>query len=288
MLLHHHDIDEFTATPACDFLTGCNIISNLLPFSETPYAPMTLLPNMPVPGEEIIPPVTWRRSILFVKDRDPLGPNYFAIRDSFDGATRPTDWSCWCLATDVRFEGNVARFTGQYGVDMDVAVFSPARAEFVQNRDPIPPPPTVCTAGCNSTTTCPGGTCFGDDGSGGICVPYSTADSRFCPAGQRVLEVTGFMMIAEACVDLAITVDFVRANGVHAAWIAGSSSLLSIAVLGFTAVVAGGSVPAADEVPARVAASGPASSPAVEPEDVQAAFGVGDLRPIRRGAGSHP
>ena len=84
---------------------------------------------------------------------------------------------------------------------------------------------------------------------------------------QRVLEVTGFMMIAEAGVDLAITVDFIRANGVHAAWIAGVSSLLSIAVLGFTAVVAGGSVPTADEVSANVVASGPPPSPAVEPED---------------------
>jgi AraC-like DNA-binding protein len=84
---------------------------------------------------------------------------------------------------------------------------------------------------------------------------------------QRVLEVTGFMMIAEAGVDLAITVDFIRANGVHAAWIAGAASLLSIAILGFTAVVAGGSVPAADDVPASVAGSGPSSSSAVEPED---------------------
>jgi AraC-like DNA-binding protein len=84
---------------------------------------------------------------------------------------------------------------------------------------------------------------------------------------QRVLEVTGFMMIAEACVDLAITVDFMRAHGAHAAWIAGASSLLSIAVLGFTAVIAGGSVPSVDEVPASVAALGPLPSPAVEPED---------------------
>jgi AraC-like DNA-binding protein len=84
---------------------------------------------------------------------------------------------------------------------------------------------------------------------------------------QRVLEVTGFMMIVEAGVDLAITVDFIRANGVHAAWIAGAASLFSIAVLGFTAVVAGGSVPSPDEVPASVAASGPPPSPAMEPED---------------------
>jgi AraC-like DNA-binding protein len=84
---------------------------------------------------------------------------------------------------------------------------------------------------------------------------------------QRVLEVTGFMMIAEACVDLAITIDFIYAHGAHAAWIAGASSFLSVAVLGFTATVAGGSIPAADEVSARVAASSPPPSPAVEPED---------------------
>jgi hypothetical protein len=82
----------------------------------------------------------------------------------------------------------------------------------------------------------------------------------------RVLEVTGFMMVAEACVDLAITVDFMRAHGVHAAWIAGASSLLSIAVLGFTAVVAGGSVPAADEVPEGLVAP-VQPPPTVEPGD---------------------
>jgi hypothetical protein len=113
MLLRHHDIDEFTATPAADFVSGCNIISNLIPCSETPYEPMKTLANMPAPAEEMIPPVTWRRSILFVKDGNVLGPNYFVVRDSFDGATRPTDWSCWCLARDAKFEGNMARFTGQ-------------------------------------------------------------------------------------------------------------------------------------------------------------------------------
>ena len=82
---------------------------------------------------------------------------------------------------------------------------------------------------------------------------------------QRVLGVAGCMMIAEAGVDLAITVDFLRANGVHAAWIAGASSLLSIAVLGFTAVVAGGSVTAADEARAEAAPSRP--PPPVAPAD---------------------
>ncbi len=54
----------------------------------------------------------WHRQILFVKDRDPLGPNYFVIRDTLGNARaqglrgllpsplRPgPDWRVW-IATD--------------------------------------------------------------------------------------------------------------------------------------------------------------------------------------------
>jgi AraC-like DNA-binding protein len=82
---------------------------------------------------------------------------------------------------------------------------------------------------------------------------------------QRVLEVAGLMMMTEAGVDLAITIDFVRAQGAHAAWIAAASSLLSIAVLGYTAVVAGDNVPAVEEAPTRAASP----APALEPDDAE-------------------
>jgi AraC-like DNA-binding protein len=83
----------------------------------------------------------------------------------------------------------------------------------------------------------------------------------------RALQITGFVMIAEAGVDAAISVDFAHAGGVHAAWIAGAASLMFIAVLGAAAVVAGGSAPG---VAAAEPAPAPLSVPACpEPEDSQ-------------------
>jgi hypothetical protein len=40
----------------------------------------------------------WHRQILFVKDKDCLGPNYFVIRDTLTNG-RPADWRVW-IATD--------------------------------------------------------------------------------------------------------------------------------------------------------------------------------------------
>lgn len=143
MLLHQHDIDAFTSVTGADYVSGQAIIDTLFTLSETPYHPMVQLPNSPPSKPEPISPMNWRRSIVFVKDHDLLGPNYFLVRDSFAGATKPTDWSAWCLASSVSFEGNIARFTGQHGVDLDVVALSPTTASWVQNREAIPPPPTV-------------------------------------------------------------------------------------------------------------------------------------------------
>jgi len=141
--MHLHDIDDFRTLAATDYVSGQAVIDTLYPMSETPYHPMEILPNAPVSPAESIAPLRWRRSILFVKDRDMLGPNYFLVRDAFGNATKPTDWSTWCLANEVKFDGNIARFTGQYGVDLDVVSLAPEKAVWEQNHDAIPPPPTV-------------------------------------------------------------------------------------------------------------------------------------------------
>jgi AraC-like DNA-binding protein len=86
---------------------------------------------------------------------------------------------------------------------------------------------------------------------------------------QRALLATGGIVIAEALVNLAIDVDFVRAHGVHAAWIAGVSSLFFIGVLGFAAVVAGGSVPTEEEAAEPMPVPQLSAPPAPEPEDGQ-------------------
>jgi AraC-like DNA-binding protein len=84
---------------------------------------------------------------------------------------------------------------------------------------------------------------------------------------QRAFTATGFMMIAEAGVDLAITVDFIRENGAHAAWIAGLASLIFIAVLGFASVIAGESAPVDDDMPVPAPAiAAPSGLPPAEAE----------------------
>lgn len=79
---------------------------------------------------EKMPLMTWYRQVLFLKDADPSGPNYFVIRDSFGGRpTKPTDASFWFLANSMEKRGDVYHFDGQLPVDMDVFVNAPAGAE---------------------------------------------------------------------------------------------------------------------------------------------------------------
>jgi hypothetical protein len=142
MILSQHDVDEFLSTDGADFVSGRSVIDRLQPMPETPYDTPPADPNW---GRvQRISPVTWRRGILFVKDADVLGPNYFVVLDTFEGGTTPTDWSSWSLAEDCVFDGNVARFRGQYGVDLDVVCLRPAQADWVRDRSPVPPAPTVC------------------------------------------------------------------------------------------------------------------------------------------------
>jgi hypothetical protein len=79
---------------------------------------------------ESMPLMTWHRQILFVKDEDPKGPNYFVVRDSFGGKpTKPTDDSFWFLANGFSRQGDVFHFEGQLPVDMDVFVNSPTNPQ---------------------------------------------------------------------------------------------------------------------------------------------------------------
>lgn len=75
---------------------------------------------------EDIPLTKWYRQVLFLKDPDPKGPNYFVISDAFGGTpTRPTDLSFWFLANEMTETNGYYHFDGQCEVDMDVFVCSP-------------------------------------------------------------------------------------------------------------------------------------------------------------------
>lgn len=75
----------------------------------------------------------WDRQLLFLKDADPLGPNYFLFRDSTSGEGT-ADWRLWinttkeeaAQATRVQTEGALVRTVGEHDVDLDVWFAPPA------------------------------------------------------------------------------------------------------------------------------------------------------------------
>ena len=126
------EITNFQKTEIADYMCCHDRICELGDIPEDPWAPM--LVNV-LPSMRTIPPHLWKREILFVKDADPLGPNYFVIRDSFhDQPTLPTDWNLWCLAKDMSVQHQSVTFKGQFDIDLDVFVVKPEPVEVIQGE----------------------------------------------------------------------------------------------------------------------------------------------------------
>ncbi|MHB9132947.1 MAG: hypothetical protein ACYDBB_17920 [Armatimonadota bacterium] len=76
----------------------------------------------------------WTRQILFMKDADPLAPNYFAINDVLSVAA-PATWRLWCTANKVAVGPQSALVEGKEDVDMDVLFLKPLPATLTtENR----------------------------------------------------------------------------------------------------------------------------------------------------------
>lgn len=71
----------------------------------------------------------WQRQIAFVKDPDPLGPNYFFLADTFDGTSAPTTWRLFLSATNLAVHGPVVTVSGRDDVDMDLFFVSPGQVK---------------------------------------------------------------------------------------------------------------------------------------------------------------
>ncbi|MHB9132826.1 MAG: hypothetical protein ACYDBB_17290 [Armatimonadota bacterium] len=123
-------VQTATFQPATEYLHASWDADELLP--RWPEQPLGYGKPDPTPWQprESMPLMTWHRQVLFVKDDDPKGPNYFVVRDSFSGKpSKPTDDNFWFLATGMTRQDNVFHFDGQLPVDMDVFVNTPARPE---------------------------------------------------------------------------------------------------------------------------------------------------------------
>ena len=120
-------------TPEVEYAHATRDIDSIRPLkTEYPvlkglsWAPEENLSWPTVPEYQHIPMTVWHRQVLFLKDVDPQGPNYFVLRDTFDGTpSRPTDLSLWFLANTMTRNGDTYHFDGQCKVDMDVFVASP-------------------------------------------------------------------------------------------------------------------------------------------------------------------
>ncbi|MHB9130292.1 MAG: Ig-like domain-containing protein [Armatimonadota bacterium] len=131
------DSGAITAFVTCSRADYARSQINTTTFYEYPETPEEedvwraqgkLLPNTE-PKKTIIPRTTWDRQVVFLKDADPMASNYFVVRESFnDGITVPSDWNLWTLSTDVKWEGNHAIATAQYGnVLLDVFMLTPGQ-----------------------------------------------------------------------------------------------------------------------------------------------------------------
>ena len=130
-------------TPEAEYARACRDVDQLRPvvgegpaLDEKGRWTKEESKNWPAaPVAEDIPLTKWFRQILFLKDPDPKGPNYFVLRDDFGGTpTKPTDLSLWFLANGMTTNGGVYHFDGQCLVDMDVFVHTPADAPLETGR----------------------------------------------------------------------------------------------------------------------------------------------------------
>lgn len=94
-----------------------------------------LPPNSPIPKVEI-PRHTWVRRVLFLKDPDPEGPNYFLVRDDFVADDPlPGEWNIWTLAEGVDLSAMPAKVTSRYGVELEVYMAEPTAPRWSTSQD---------------------------------------------------------------------------------------------------------------------------------------------------------
>ena len=139
------DVEQASFTPEAEYFRAVRETNQLLP--RSPEYPLLDPRGMKWTKEEsagwnnsmaqwsapetFMPMTIWHRQMLFLKDEDPAGPNYFVLRDDFGGKpTVPTDLSLWFLANTMTQSGEVYHFDGQCKVDMDVFVHTPKFGSF--------------------------------------------------------------------------------------------------------------------------------------------------------------
>lgn len=76
------------------------------------------------------------RHLLLVKSADQMGATYLVMRDiTKDGQpNQQFTWSMWCMGGEPEITGNMAHFTGQFGVDLDAHVLAPEVPQIAKDK----------------------------------------------------------------------------------------------------------------------------------------------------------
>ncbi len=69
----------------------------------------------------------WKRQVGFVKDKDPMAPNYFMVTDTVDKKSAPTIWRLFLLAKEIVSHKAGVTVIGKDDVDMDVFFLRPGK-----------------------------------------------------------------------------------------------------------------------------------------------------------------
>ena len=123
-------VTAFGSFPAADYAEMKRRLRYLhrVPFSLKPTHGKDLFDDSVNQEVYLTKPFVWTRRFVFVKDTGAAGHNYLVIRDDLPGNGELDPYlNLWCLATDVKVNGQTAVYTGQHGVDLHCYVAEPAK-----------------------------------------------------------------------------------------------------------------------------------------------------------------
>jgi len=126
-------VRDYSFFEAADYYWGNHVIREVADWPWKPEDTVGWTVNEPK-NRRTIKPVTIRRAVVFVKDADPLGPNYFLVRDEARG-NQKMSWNLWSLSKEItKLKAHLWRATGQYGVDMDLFFIAPEDPDFARDQ----------------------------------------------------------------------------------------------------------------------------------------------------------
>jgi hypothetical protein len=123
------EVKQFVSLEGADLLEGVLTTTDVQTVDDMPGTPPEKSVEKKI--ERQVTLVHWERRLVLVR-----GPDYVVLRDDFDDPTGENDtlWSLPVMAESLSIEKDRARFTGQFGVDLEVVFGAPGKLT-LSNRE---------------------------------------------------------------------------------------------------------------------------------------------------------